>query len=215
MVSIGARILHKRRSPQTNNFNKMKNQHTVFLQAALIFVVLLGAVSCVSKKTDDTKEEAEEHNEAKFNDSNNEKDAQFLVNAAEINREEISLGKLAQENGKTAHVKELGKMMEVEHTKSLKDLTALAKTKNVTLPESQTNKGEDDYKKLNNESGSTFDLAYADMMVSGHKDAIAMFEKAAKECTDSDIRSWAEATLPLLRMHLDHSLTCQKECKKK
>lgn len=57
------------------------------------------------------------------------KDDQFLVDAAEINREEISLVKLAQQKGGLYFVNELNKMMEDQHIKSLVDLTALAKMK--------------------------------------------------------------------------------------
>jgi hypothetical protein len=36
------------------------------------------------------------------------------------------------------------------------------------------------------------------MMVSGHKDAIATFEKASTDCNETDIKNWATATLPEL-----------------
>lgn len=105
-------------------------------------------------------------------------------------------------------------MMEAEHTKSLADLTALAKTKNISLPTSQTENGKDAYKKLNNKSGNDFVKEYSSMMVNGHKKAIELFEKASTDCTDSDIKAWATATLPALRTHLDQSLMCQKQCEK-
>lgn len=192
----------------------MKNLKTTVLQVTLIIAATISLSSCMNNKPDDTKEVAEEHNDAKFEKSGNEKDAQFLVNAAEINMEEISLGKLAQEKGTVGHVKELGKMMEGEHNKSLVDLTALAKTKNITLPSTSTDDGMTAYKKLNDKSGNDFNKSYADMMVSGHKDAIALFEKASTDCTDPDIKAWATATLPALRTHLDQAMVCQKECEK-
>ena len=192
----------------------MKNYKSSMLQATFIIVAIIGTSSCMNNKPEDTKEVAEEKNEQKFDNNNNEKDAQFLVDAAEINREEISLGQLAQQKGGSGHVKELGKMMEDEHTKSLADLTALAKTKNISLPTSQTENGKDAYKKLNNKSGNDFGKEYSSMMVNGHKKAIELFEKASTDCNDPDIRAWATATLPALRTHLDQSLMCQKQCEK-
>ncbi len=193
----------------------MKNYKSKLMQAIFILAVVFGTASCNNTKTEDTKEVAEDQNDEKFDDKKNEKDAQFLVNAAEINREEISLGQLAQQSGRSTLVKELGKMMEDAHTKSLAELTALAKSKNITLPDAQTEDGLDAYKKLNDKSGNDFDEAYSDMMVKGHKDAISLFEKASTESADMDIRAWATATLPDLRTHLDHSLNCQKESSKK
>lgn len=200
---------------QLNKQNKMKNYKSKLMQAVFILAVVSGISSCNSNKTEDTKEVAEDHNDAKFDDNKNEKDAQFLVNAAEINREEISLGQLAQQSGKSAKVKELGKMMEDAHTKSLSALTALAKSKNITLPEAQTDDGQDAYKKLTEKTGNEFDKEYADMMVKGHKDAISLFENASNDATDPDIKSWASTSLPDLRTHLDHALDCQKENEKK
>ncbi len=192
----------------------MKNYKSKILLATLFIVAMLGLQSCDDSKTEDTKDVAEEYNNAKFEDNKNEKDAQFLVDAAAIHRQEISLGKLAQQKGTTNHVKELGKMMEVDHTKALAELTAMAKTKNISLPTAQTDNGQDAYNRLNQKSGNDFGNEFSKMMVDGHKDAIALFEKASTECSDLDIKAWAASLLPALRTHLDHSLVCQKECAK-
>lgn len=69
-------------------------------------------------------------------------------------------------------------MMIDEHTKSLVDLTALVKTKNISLPTSQKESCQNAYKKLNKKSGNEFRKTYGDIMVSGHKDANALSEKA-------------------------------------
>lgn len=181
------------------------------LQVTFVATVLLIATYGYSQKPEDTKDVAQEHNDAKFDKTKQEKDAKFLVNAAEINLEQIQLGQLAQQKGGTAHVKELGKRMEDAHTKSQSDLTALAKSKMITLPTSPTDNAQDAYKKFNEKSGKDFDKAYADKMVSGHKDVILAFEKASKDCNDADIKNWATATLPGLRKHLDRSIDSQKK----
>ena len=188
---------------------------TVFFQAGLLTTILFGASSCSNdKKPEDTKNIAEEHNNAKFDNTKIENDAQFLVNAAEINLKEISLGQLAQQNSSMADVKEMGKSMEETHNKSQNELIALAKKKLITVPTALTDNAQDAYKKLNNKSGADFDKDYCDMMVKGHKDAIDVFEKASTKSNDGDIREWAIASLPNLRRHLDNAITCQKKCEK-
>ncbi|MFO7721247.1 MAG: DUF4142 domain-containing protein [Gillisia sp.] len=181
------------------------------LQVTFVTTMLLVASCGYNQKPQDTKNIAEEQNEAKFDNNQQEKDAQFLVNAAEINLEEIQLGKLAQEKGVTTQVKELGKRMEDAHTKSLNDLTVLAKSKMITIPTSSTDNAQEAYNTLNEKSGNDFDKSYADMMVSEHKDAIEAFEEASTESNDTDIKNWATVSLPDLRTHLDHSMTCQEE----
>jgi putative membrane protein len=192
----------------------MKNFKSKVLQATLIIAVIFGISSCANNQPEDTKEIAEEKNEEKFENTSTEMDAEFLVDAAEISRQNISLGQLAQQKGNISHVVELGKMMETRHTQSLADLTALAATKNISLPISETESEQEAYKKLNEKSGNDFGKEYSDMMVNGHNDAIALFGKASTESSDPDIKSWAIATLPALRTHLEQSIACQTECAK-
>jgi putative membrane protein len=174
---------------------------------------IIGLTACNSdEKSTDTKEVAEESNEVKFDNTNTEKDARFLVNAAEINLEEIKLGQLAQQKGTMTDVKEFGKMMEQAHTKAMAETDTLAKKMLITIPASPTENALDAYKKLNNKSGTDFDKAYCKMMVNGHKDAISLFEKASTDLNNAGIKQWAADMLPGLRTHLDNAIECQKKC---
>jgi putative membrane protein len=183
------------------------------LSTAFGAVIIIGETACNNDgKITDTKEAAEEANEVKFDNTNTEKDAKFLVSAAEISLEEIKLGQLAQQKGTITEVKELGKMMEQAHTKAMAQTDTLAKQMLITIPASPTENALEAYKKLNTKSGSDFDKAYCDMMVKGHKDAIELFEKASSDLNNADIRQWAADMLPDLRTHLNHAVECQKKC---
>ena len=105
-------------------------------------------------------------------------------------------------------------MMEAGHTKSLSELTLLAKEKLITIPTSSTDDAQESHKKMDKKSLENFDKEYCDKMVKSHKDAISLFEKASTESTDSDIKAWATLTLQELRTHLDHALTCQQKLEK-
>ena len=179
----------------------------------LIFSGMLSSCNNASKP-EDTKKVAEEHNDAKFNGATNEKDAQFLVNAAEINSEEMNLGKLAQVKSKNKDVKALGAALEAEHVKMNMTLSLLAGKKQVTIPMSETNKTMSDSAALSTKSGAAFDKAYCDMMVAGHKNAVSIFEKASENGTDQDIKDFAANALVMLRAHLDKALVCQAACEK-
>lgn len=103
-------------------------------QVTFVTIILLMASRGFNQKSDDTKDVAQERNEAKFDSQKQERDAQFIVNATEINMAQIQLGQLAQQRGQKTHVKELGKMMEEAYTKSQRDLTVLANSKRITIP---------------------------------------------------------------------------------
>lgn len=180
------------------------------IQSAFVAFILLFASCTNNQRPDDTTDVAEEHNDAKFVNDRQADDAQFLVNAAEINLEQIQLGQLAQQHGTTTQVKELGKMMEDAHSKSLRDLTALAKSKMITIPTSLTDNTHDNYNILNEKSVNDFDKAYVDMIVSSHKNAIEVFEEASTDSYDTAIKSWATASLTDLRSNLDKAIDYQQ-----
>lgn len=148
------------------------------------------------------------------NNNNAETDATFFMKAAEINMEEIKLGKLAQQKGTMSHVKELGKMMVTDHTQAMAGLNTLAKTKMIDLPTTEGQKIMDAYKMLSEKKGKDFDKAYSDMMVNGHKEAIALFEKTNSDTKDADVKKMTTTMIPKLKTHLEEAEKCQKECQK-
>ena len=182
----------------------MKRFKTILLQTALMIAISLGISSFSNgHKANDAKPVANVQTEAK--------DAKFLATAAEINLEEIKLGQLAQQKSTMKDVKDLGKLIETDHSKNMEKLTALAKKESVDWPKSLTDKGNDDYEKLSKLSGTSFDKEYCDMMVSGHKGAISEYENEIKETKNSDIKAFATATLPQLRTHLEHATMCKNK----
>jgi len=166
-----------------------------------------------AKNNQDPKAVAEEHNDAKFASSNSERDAQFVVDAADINLAEARLGKLASTQGMMKEVRDLGEMMNRDHQKAYDDLSAMAKKKNISVASEVGDKSLKKYNDLADMKGKDFDKMFSDEMVSGHKDAIEKFEKASKESADPDIQTWAANMLPSLRMHLDHAMACQEKIK--
>ncbi len=190
------------------------NFKIILFQATLIIATFL-TTSCSNNQTaDDSSKVAAVENDAKFDNKKQQNDAQFLVDATGINLEEIQFGQLAQEKSNNADVKELGKMMQEAHSKSLKEVTALAKKKLVTIPDSATTKAQDAYALLYAKSGNDFNRAYCDKLVEGHKKAIAIFEKEIADSRDGEIKEWSTAMLPDLRKHLDHIFACQKKIEK-
>ena len=133
-------------------------------------------------------------------------DAQFLMDAAVINMEEIQTGRLAQKNGSMKDIKEMGKMMDTDHSKALKELQVLAAKKMVTLPTALPADKQADFDNLSKKTGKDFDKMYSDMMVDGHKGAIAKFQNEATSGVDADAKAWANSMLPSLKMHLDHAV---------
>jgi putative membrane protein len=184
------------------------------LGAGLIIIFLN---SCKNEtKQEDPQEVAEESNEAKFDSiDTKEDDSQYIVDIASINLSEIELGKLAQTKSTNPEVKKFGKMMVDDHTKLASEVSALAKTKNFTLPTSLTEEGQEEYNKLNEKTGVDFDKKFADMMVDGHQKAIDKVKKTAENATDQDVKLWASNNVAGLTAHLEHAKLLKESLDKK
>jgi putative membrane protein len=172
----------------------------------------LGLFSCKDQK--DSKELAVEDNKEKLDDRSDKKDAKFLVTAAENDLTEIELGKLAQTRG-GAKIKELGVMLENEHTQSLTKLRELAQRKQMSIPTTLTDKGRELREKLEKKDSNDFNKAFVDEIVNAHEDAIDKFEKAGKDAEDAEIRAWANEQIPILHAHLGHAIATKDEVEHK
>jgi putative membrane protein len=179
----------------------------------LITIAVLIAGSCETKTTEqssDPAKQATEENDIKFENKKLEKDAQFLVDAAAFNLEEIELARLGSQKG-TADVKELSGMMLGEHEKALNEIRDFAKAKQVTVPDSASNDAGDNYNMLKEKTGNEFDKAFCQRLVDTHQKAVEFFEKESSDSRDQDLKEYATTKLPDLRKHLDHIFACQKK----
>ena len=197
------------------------NFKSILLPTICIAGTIFFASSCSENKTTDSMEVADEENISRLTNDDetivvidNDNGMRFLMAAAEIQLEEISLGKLAQEKGNNPHVKELGKMMEINHTKTLAELNTLAQSKSVAIPATATEDSMETRKDLMEKEGNDFGKAYSNMMVEHHEDAIELFEDAASNSEDAEIKAWAAEKLPTMRTHLEHAKACKEECDK-
>lgn len=197
------------------------NSKLAFAYSACITAALFLASACVDNKKVDAEKVAEQQNRLEMDTDNdaivvieNDENSKFLMAAAEMQLEDISLGKLAQQKGTMPHVKELGKMMVDNHTKFLSELQALSKSKSVSIPTSISENSQEAFEDLNEKTGNDFGIAYSERVVEHHEDAIELFEEASTDSEDEEIRVWATDKLPGLRSHLAKAEACKKECDK-
>ncbi|MGZ4035948.1 MAG: DUF4142 domain-containing protein [Bacteroidia bacterium] len=140
-----------------------------------------------------------------------DKDKKFVNEAAEGGLMEVRLGELAETNGSSADVKNLGKQMISDHSKGNSELKTLAAKKNITLPSALNEKEQKAYDKLASLKGEDFDKAYTKCMVKDHKKDICEFKKQAKKGDDADVKTWAANTIPVLE---NHKMLSEETCKK-
>jgi putative membrane protein len=191
---------------------RKKHYKTVFIKTTIVAATLMSATSCFDNtKPEDTKVVAETQNEHLYRSTKAENDVQFIVNVAGINLNEIQLAQLAQGKSESTDVQNFGKMVETDHQASLKEITAIADKKKIIIPTSLTDDGKNDFKQLTNLSNVDFDKQYTTLMVKEHQDAITLFDKAATESEDPELKKIAIATLPKLHAHLEMAIILKEK----
>lgn len=132
----------------------------------------------------------------------------FFETAASANQFEVESSQLALERATDPALKSFAQRMVKDHRKSGEELKALARKKNVTLSTKLLKRHEVMLNDLRNEKqGEAFDDEYRDKMVVSHKEAVSLFDEAARDAKDPDVQAFAARTLPTLQ---DHGGAAQK-----
>lgn len=191
----------------------MKKTVLILLFAAGTYMIQ----SCDSpnKGADDTVEHAMDENEEMLDQAGDaanmeNNDTDFAVEAANSGLTEVQVGEIAQQKAVDQRVKDFAAMMVQDHTQANEELKALAASKNITLP---TAPGEDHLESissLNETSGAEFDKEYMGLMVDEHQKAVDLFEEAAENSEDAEIRAFASQKLPALQKHLEDAKTLEE-----
>lgn len=133
----------------------------------------------------------------------NKSDARFAVNAASGGNAEVALGHLAQQRAATQQLKDFGTMMVADHSKADRQLKTIASDKGIALPQTLDKNAREEQNDLSSKSGTDFDKAYVKLMIKDHKMDIDSFRYAIRHLRDTDLKAFAEKTLPVLQKHLD------------
>jgi putative membrane protein len=129
-------------------------------------------------------------------------DQKFLKDATEGARTQVELGKLAQEKGSSDAVKEFGKRVVEDHSKTSTDLEQLAAKAGVSVESDMPKKAKKAQEKLSKLSGSDFDRTFAKMMLNDHKSDAKSFEKESKNGKIPEAKQFASNSLPTVQERL-------------
>ncbi|TMI66277.1 MAG: DUF4142 domain-containing protein [Bacteroidetes bacterium] len=173
-------------------------------------------ISCNNTATDSV-EKADSANAANVDTAMNrnnvvidEESSSFLVRVANSGIAEVEMTSLAQQKAIYQSVKDLAGMLNKDHSAVNEQVRNLAGQKNIVLPATVSDEKQKEIDNLKNKTGKDFDRAFIKTMVDNHQAGIDMFQKAMENAKDADVKSFADKTLPALRMHLDSAKAIQK-----
>jgi len=191
----------------SNGNNSGMKTNPIALRCALVVSALslctaMSAETTTSSTTTTTDRQATATTTAESNLSRN--DRNFFEKAAKSGMKEVAVSQSVVDRLTNPQVKQFAQMMVDDHTGANAELASLAAAKGVTLPVQDT-KLADKWSKKTDE----LDEDYMEEMVSDHKDAVKLFEDAAKS-KDAEIAAFASKTLPKLQAHFTQAKTLKE-----
>jgi putative membrane protein len=131
--------------------------------------------------------------------------ADWLTAVHEDDMAEVQAGKLAQQSGSTASVRDTGSMLETDHGLIDAGIMMLAEKHHVTLPSALNPKLAAEIQKLQGLQGPAFDQSFVPFFIAGHQSAVKATQGETTDGTQpSDVVAYAKVVLPVLQRHLDH-----------
>lgn len=129
-----------------------------------------------------------------------EADAEFLSEAIQRCLANAQSNQLALEKTTNSQVKNLAQQLQIQHARTRDQLVTLALAKGVVVPTTPTLTQKAKLMVLSVREGASFDKAYiGGWGISANEDAVDLFEKAAAEASDHEVRAIAKDGVPALQ----------------
>ena len=133
----------------------------------------------------------------------NDTDREFALKAGMGNTAEVEAGAMAAEKSTNKDIKDFGSMMVKDHGDAQAKLKGIASSLSLNAPDSVDQEHKDMKTKLSGLSGKAFDTEYIAAQVKDHSATIALFEKEISNGINAQLKEFASATLPHIKMHLE------------
>ena len=174
----------------------------VFFKGIVVFLLIRLITAC-NDPSHNSVENAKQTNDLKMKDSFLDNRAtDFLVKIADARMMGIKEGNEANQKGTTKDIIDYGSLMIREQSELLEQVNLIAKSKQVSLPNTLSQDKQDGLADLQKKSGRKFDKKFIRMMTIDHERDLKDFKKATKY-DDPEVRSFAVKYLPMIQAHLD------------
>jgi putative membrane protein len=176
---------------------------TIKQPAALLatgFLLLGGGLAVAQQSTKGDHQQAT--TDSKSTEQLSKSDRKFIMKAMDGGMAEVEVGKLPQQKASSDKVKEIGKVLVLDHSKEGTQLQQIASQKGVNIQPEEKEKDKD-VGKLATLSGEKFDREFLKREYKDHEEDIRQFEHVAQKSDDHDLKTFAANALPTLQKHRD------------
>jgi putative membrane protein len=143
-----------------------------------------------------------------------EGDVAFAVKAADIGLAQVEISELALTKPISPKVKSFAQMIITKYNEVNRNLSTLARSKNITLPGTISSEYKDELEELNNKTGKDFEQDFLNKVLVEDQKAIVHYKIGSTEAIDIDIRTYASKVLPDLASQKERTETVIRSMKK-
>lgn len=130
-------------------------------------------------------------------------DQEFIQAAAELAWEEVRMSELGGRRATRPEVRGFARELAGQHQTVRNEIEALAARKGVLLPTGETRSAETEA--IATSTGRAFDERFIEWAKTRQSTALQLFEHAATECRDPELRQFAGRMLPRLQAQHEHA----------
>lgn len=129
----------------------------------------------------------------------------YIAQAANSDLYEIQAGELASKNGQSQQVKDFGRMMVTDHTRSSQEMKMLVDQGDFAVPVPTRLDAEHQamLDRLKQASGEAFDREYMAQQMTAHRKALALHQGYAQNGDDAGLKAFAAKVTPVVQKHHD------------
>jgi putative membrane protein len=131
-----------------------------------------------------------------------QQDQTFMIQNAQTDLAEITVGQLAAQRATSAPIRQAAQTIASDHQQVLSKLQDLARSLQVTLPNSPDATQQQQGQQLSATSGTDFDQAFLQAMSQGHQTSISQTQQEIQSGSDRQVVDFAKSYLPSAQRHL-------------
>jgi putative membrane protein len=193
-LAVGLSILAREfRADVSTSFRSCDMRNWMKLASLGVVVALAGAV-----RADDKPKEGDKPT----GDDKTMTETHFVDHAYTGCQNELLLARLAQQRARNEEVRKFAIKMIEEHNKGNQALILIVSKQRIAVPDKPLKEQQKDLDRLHSNEVKDFDKEYMECIVRDHEKAIEMFERAAKELKNEELKEFASKAVPALKEHL-------------
>lgn len=168
-------------------------------------VLILTTAAALTTFTTSVRAQSHDTGSANLGSSTTKADSKttrFIKEAAEGNDAEIAMAEVGIQKAQNADLKNFCEQLKKDHTEANNQLRPIAQKYGVSVEQELKGKSHREMTKLEKETaGAKFDQRFAEDMLQDHQKDIQMFQRAANEVQETDVKQYAQSMLPKLEQH--------------